>query len=143
MQKMMILAPIAVLLAGCGAADSFNQVGEAVKAEQAKQAEAAATTPAQKDYAAANDKMHAGMSQSIPADPDQAFIAGMIPHHQGAVDMAKIALKYGKDPEVKKLAESVIAAQEAEIKAMQAWLDKRGVNPAEAKTEVDHKAMGH
>jgi uncharacterized protein (DUF305 family) len=98
---------------------------------------------AQKAYAAANDKMHAGMGD-VPADADEAFVAGMIPHHQGAVEMAQVALKHGKDPEVRALAEKIIAEQEAEIKQMQAWMEKRGVKPAaKTATEIDHKAMGH
>ena len=97
---------------------------------------------AQKAYAAANDKMHAGMGM-IDADADVAFMQGMIPHHAGAVDMAKVALEHGKDPEVRALAQKVIAAQEAEIKEMQAWLDKKGMQLEKPMTAADHAAMGH
>lgn len=97
---------------------------------------------AQKAYAAANDKMHAGMGE-ISEDADVAFMQGMIPHHVGAVEMAKVALEHGKDPEVRALAEKVIAAQEAEIKEMQAWLDKKGVKAEKPMTAADHAAMGH
>ena len=97
---------------------------------------------AQKAYAAANDKMHAGMGM-IDADADVAFMQGMIPHHAGAVDMAKVALEHGKDPEVRALAQKVIAAQEAEIKEMQAWLDKQAMQVEKPMTAADHAAMGH
>jgi uncharacterized protein (DUF305 family) len=95
---------------------------------------------AQKAYAAANDKMHAGMGM---IDADVAFMQGMIPHHAGAVDMAKVALEHGKDPEVRALAQKVIAAQEAEMKEMQAWLDKKGMQVEKPMTAADHAAMGH
>ena len=97
---------------------------------------------AQKAYATANDKMHSGMG-NINADADIAFMQGMIPHHIAAVDMAKVALEHGKDPEVRALAQKVIAAQETEIKDMQAWLDKKGVAPEKPLTAADHAAMGH
>lgn len=103
---------------------------------------AASYNAAQKAYAAANDKMHSGMG-NINADADVAFMQGMIPHHMGAVDMAKVALEHGKDPEVRALAQKVIAAQEAEIKDMQAWLDKKGVAAEKPLTAADHAAMGH
>jgi uncharacterized protein (DUF305 family) len=97
---------------------------------------------AQKAYAAANDKMHAGMGM-ISEDADVAFMQGMIPHHVGAVEMAKVALEHGKDPEVRALAEKVIAAQDAEIKEMQAWLDKKGAKAEKPMTAAEHAAMGH
>jgi uncharacterized protein (DUF305 family) len=71
-------------------------------------------------------KMHSAMDITFTGNADVDFIKGMIPHHQGAIDTAKVELAFGKDPEVKKLAESIIKAQEAEIAQMQAWLKKKG-----------------
>lgn len=81
-------------------------------------------TAATKAYRAANDKMHAGMNFRFTGDADVDFIKGMIPHHQGAIDMAKVQVKYGKDAETRKLAEQIIADQEKEIAQMKAWLRK-------------------
>jgi uncharacterized protein (DUF305 family) len=134
MKPILILAPAAlVLLAACGAdsdtADkpagvdhstmdhSGHDMGGAAKPE---------LTEAQAAYKAVNDKMHAGMAD-IPADADVAFMQGMLAHHQGAVEMSEVALKYAKDAEARDLATRVIAAQKAEIAEMQAWLKARGV----------------
>jgi len=81
-----------------------------------------AAGPSTDGYKAAMDKMHTDMMIEYSGNADVDFVRGMIPHHQGAIDMAKVELANGKDPEIRKLAEGVIAAQEAEIKQMQGWL---------------------
>ena len=91
------------------------------------------TTPAQptaasastKGYLEAAEKMHGPMTQGMQAtDPDVAFVRGMIPHHQGAIDMAKVLMQYGKDPQTKKWANDVIREQQREIGEMEEWLKK-------------------
>ena len=69
------------------------------------------------------NQMHQDMMAAAQyKDPDVAFAAGMLPHHIGAVKMAEVELKYGKNPEMRKLAEDIINAQQAEIEQMQKWL---------------------
>jgi uncharacterized protein (DUF305 family) len=82
---------------------------------------------AQAGYMAAMSGMDTPMMQAAQeSDPDVAFVKGMIPHHQGAIDMAKVVLQYGKDERVKSWANQIIAAQEKEIAEMQDWLKARG-----------------
>lgn len=82
--------------------------------------------PSTKDFMAANAAMHEDMAIDFTGDADVDFVRGMIPHHQGAIDMAKVLLKYGKDPELQKLGHDIIAAQTQEIAQMQAWLKQHG-----------------
>lgn len=84
-----------------------------------------AESEAAKAFAEVNTKMHKDMTMEFTGNPDVDFAKGMIPHHQGAIDMANVVLKYGKDPEMKKLAEEIIKAQDTEIAFMKGWLAKQ------------------
>lgn len=86
-----------------------------------------AKSPSSKAYGEVMSTMMANIMVPYTGDADVNFARGMIPHHQAAIEMAKIQLEFGKDPELRKLAEAVIAAQEAEIAKMKAWLAARGV----------------
>jgi uncharacterized protein (DUF305 family) len=83
-------------------------------------------SPSTSAYIAANDKMHAAMSLDFTGNPDVDFARGMIAHHEGAVDMARVVLEFGDDPQIRQLAETIIAAQEAEISFMRDWLARKG-----------------
>ena len=71
------------------------------------------------------DRMNTAMTAAVmTGDPDRDFASMMIPHHQGAIDMAKVELIYGKDPVMRRLAEGILVEQQSEIEAMQLWLHK-------------------
>ncbi len=71
-------------------------------------------------------KMHQDMAITFTGNADVDFVKLMIPHHQAAVDMAKVVLAFGKDPEVKKVAQSVIKTEGAQLAWMNEWLKKQG-----------------
>ncbi len=82
-------------------------------------------------YGAVRETMHHDMMVRPSGDADVDFVNNMLPHHKGAVDMAKIELANGKDEDLRKLAQSIIDAQNKEIAFMQAWLDKKKNSPAD------------
>lgn len=79
---------------------------------------------AHKAFMAGMMKMHPAMMQGMMAkDPDVAFACGMIAHHQGAIDMAEVELKFGDNDEAKQMAQKIIDAQKMEITEFTQWLE--------------------
>ena len=99
---------------------AFAQEADHSAHQAAPSGESASTSA----FIAANTKMHEGMAIDFTGNADVDFVRGMIAHHQGAIDMARVELEHGKDPALRKLAEDIISAQEGEIRMMEDWLSK-------------------
>jgi uncharacterized protein (DUF305 family) len=82
-------------------------------------------SPATRAFRDADARMHREMDIRYTNDVDVDFVRGMIPHHRGAIEMARIALEHSKDPEIRKLAEDIVKAQDTEIAQMEAFLKRR------------------
>jgi uncharacterized protein (DUF305 family) len=83
--------------------------------------------------------MHGMHTAARHGDPDRDFLAMMIPHHEGAVEMARLVLIHGGDPATRRLAEEIIAGQTVEIAAMKQRL---AILSGAAKPEPDFPALG-
>jgi uncharacterized protein (DUF305 family) len=78
---------------------------------------------------ASMDKMHLAMGAiKRSGNSDVDFVRLMLPHHQAAIDMAKTQLLYGKDAQMRRLAQEIITEQQSEIELMQRWLKQRHGN---------------
>src|SRR3954471_13673203 len=86
-------------------------------------------TPATQEFMAAHHRMMRNMNQPYTGDPDMDFRIQMIPHHQGAIDMARVTLKHATDPWTRQLAEAVILGQQRELAEMRACVARRGIAP--------------
>jgi uncharacterized protein (DUF305 family) len=91
------------------------------------------------DKNSADYKMY---SELTGEDYDRMFIANMIEHHRGAVDMAKLALTNAKHQELKDMANDIITAQTKEITDMEAWQKAWGYPASSGEMMMDHSAMG-
>ena len=118
------LACLALLLAAGPLAAQDGKPMQGMPA-QAKPAMDETNNPADAAFIAAMHDMMVGMHRSMPTgDTDRDFIRLMLPHHQSAVDMAKAEVKYGRDPDLKVMAQQIIDDQGREIALMKAWEDK-------------------
>ncbi|QND64681.1 DUF305 domain-containing protein [Mesorhizobium loti] len=133
MNNIKLALATATFLAGAGSLALGQEMASPLP-EQCRQADQMAPMPgmemskadmddAHQAYMTAMEKMDPAMMEGIKAkDADVAFICGMIAHHQGAIDMAEVELKYGDNADAKKKAQMVIDAQKKEIKDYTKWL---------------------
>ena len=91
-----------------------------VSAQETGQADQGASSKA---FMTAQETMMKGMMAPMTGNADQDFARMMMDHHQGAIDMAKIELQYGKDAELRKMADKIIQDQGKEIKDLKSWQD--------------------
>jgi uncharacterized protein (DUF305 family) len=96
-------------------------VGGPAAAQHANHGASANDGAATRAFRAANAKMHKDMDIRYSGNADRDFVAGMIAHHEGAVEMARIVIRHGADPEIRALAEGIVRDQEKEIAQMRAW----------------------
>lgn len=145
LRRLIAFAALPILLASCdGGGDPVQQAlretsadnhaaavkdGE-VSGPSAHEADhpVAGPTAGDQAFAASEVEMHRLMAAASGETVDQAYVAKMIAHHQGAVAMAEVALRDSRDPEIRRMAQAVIDAQTREIAEMRAW------RPAEAGT---------
>jgi hypothetical protein len=105
---------------------SVGGVRPCVHAESNGHERSATASPDWSDLTASMDKMHMAMGAVAQSgDSDVDFVRLMLPHHQAAIDMAKAQLLYGKDPQMRRLAQEIITDQQLEIELMQRWLKQR------------------
>ena len=96
---------------------------------QVNRSSAASATSFDEMMHEAMTRMDGGMSIRHSGDPDRDFAAMMIPHHQGAIDMAKVELQFGRDPVLRRLAQSIIVEQQQEIELMRRQLQRLSPPP--------------
>ena len=119
---------------------SFRVISAVMLLAAGSMAVAAELSAGSKALVDANTAMRQAMTVEMTGEVDVDFMRTMIPHHEGAVEMANIVIENGKDPEVRKLAKEVIRAQEAEIAFMKAWLERNDATTGDRAPATDHGA---
>lgn len=108
---------------------SVAVLGLTVQAGTPEQGSQTPTSPDWKELVASMDRMHMAMGTvKGSGDSDVDFVRLMLPHHQAAIDMAKTEILYGKDAQMRRLAQEIITDQQLEIQLMQRWLKQQHAN---------------
>lgn len=123
MPRLSLALPALAALLAAGATPAAPALAQHAHQHGAAAAPAPADSPATAALKAVNAKMHKDMDIQYSGDPDKDFARAMIPHHQGAIEMARVQLQYGKDPVLRRLAEEIIQAQEREIALLRTMVD--------------------
>ncbi len=105
-----------------GAVLAVGVVAAAIASQLAGSGLAQTEKPATAALMQAMESMMSHMHMQLSGDADKDFATLMVPHHQAAIDMAKAELAYGKDPDLRALAQRIIDAQEREIRTLNDWL---------------------
>ena len=137
--KRSVLILLALLAVAAGAAILY--LGQRDRGEAAARPAARPAPPSgpSGEMIGAMHRMHEETNRiSMSGDIDRDFVALMIPHHRSAVEMARTYLRHGKDPELRRLSENVIASQEAEIRQMSGRAPAAGTTPAVANSHSGH-----
>ena len=122
MSRLLPYLAIAVLLVGPGAAQTTYK--HVTPSPQEATPAGTADPSFHRAMAEAMDRMTKDMAIPHTGDPDRDFAAMMIPHHQGAIDMAKVQLQFGRDPILRRLAQAIIVEQQQEIDLMRLELSR-------------------
>ncbi len=125
MTKPMILAALLLGTAPVFALSGFAQTSPTMPG-MPKAPGPSAASPVDQAFMAAMARMNATMNVPLTGDPDADFVAMMIPHHQAAIDMAKVELQYGTNKQLRQMADRIIASQTKQIDAMRRWQTRRG-----------------
>ncbi|PYJ42770.1 MAG: DUF305 domain-containing protein [Verrucomicrobia bacterium] len=129
---MKIVTTLLVAVVACSFAASI-----AVQAGAHDHGSQTSTDPDWSELIASMDKMHMAMGAiDRSGNSDVDFVRLMLPHHQAALDMAKTQLMYGKDPQMRRLAQEIIADQQLEIELMQRWLKQQQPDHVEVNPPV-------
>jgi len=129
---MKIVTTLLVAVVACSFAASI-----AVQAGAHDHGSQTSTDPDWSELIASMDKMHMAMGAiERSGNSDVDFVRLMLPHHQAALDMAKTQLMYGKDPQMRRLAQEIIADQQLEIELMQRWLKQQQPDHVEVNPPV-------